>query len=109
MKKTQITRMGALALGIIIASSAFGAPNYEKRFERWDANGDGSLSVEEMETVMVEMAGKQGERKGWSEEETAKRQDAAKARAPKRLEEADKDGDGELSLDEFVGMVSKKN
>ena len=107
MKNTKTTRYGAFALGIIIATSAVAAPNYEKRFERWDANGDGSLTVEEMETVMVEMAGKQAERKGWSEEETAKRQKAAKARAPKRLEAADKDGNGELSLAEFVDMVKK--
>jgi Ca2+-binding EF-hand superfamily protein len=102
------TRITLLALGLTLATAAIAAPNYEKRFQRWDKNGDGTICVEEMEANMVEMAEKQAERKNWSAEETEKRVEGAKSRAPERLADADTDGDGKLSQDEFTAMVTKK-
>lgn len=82
----------AAALGCIApALSAEGekkAPNPEKVFAKKDANGDGSLTLDEFKTGL---------------------KDKALESADRRFKKMDGDGDGKLSLEEFkAGMPAKK-
>lgn len=64
------------------------APDPEKIFARKDADGDGSLTLEEFKTGL---------------------KDKALENAEKRFKKIDTDGNGKVSLDEFkAGMAAKK-
>lgn len=64
------------------------APDPEKIFAKKDANGDGSLTLDEFKTGL---------------------KDKALETADKRFKRLDSDGDGKVTLDEFkAGMKPKK-
>ena len=109
MKKHTIARYTALSIALLIGASAMAAPKQDKRFQRWDQDKDGSISVEELQAGMAQNVENQAEKKGWSDEEVAKRKQGVAKNAPKRLEAADQDGDGKLSPEEFAGMTKKKD
>jgi len=77
-----------LAVPAVAADGDKKAPNPEKVFQKRDANGDGSLSLEEFKAGMPEKA---------------------LTRADARFKKLDANGDGKLSLDEFkAGMKPKE-
>jgi Ca2+-binding EF-hand superfamily protein len=63
--------------------------NTQKYFAKWDADGDGKMSLEEF-TAMTKV---QFEKKG---------KDGYEAEAAKRFEYKDENGDGSLTLEEFA-------
>jgi Ca2+-binding EF-hand superfamily protein len=79
---------GCLAVPAVAADGDKKGPNPEKVFQKKDANGDGSLSLEEFKAGMPEKA---------------------LAKADTRFKRLDANGDGKLSLDEFkAGMKPKE-
>ena len=77
-----------LAVPAVAADGDKKAPNPEKVFQKRDANGDGSLSLEEFKAGMPEKA---------------------LTRADARFKKLDANGDGKLSLDEFkAGMKPRE-
>ena len=77
-----------LAVPVVAADGDKKGPNPEKIFQKKDANGDGSLTLEEFKAGMPEKA---------------------LTRADARFKKLDASGDGKLSLDEFkAGLPPKK-
>lgn len=93
MQRVSILTAGVLATAMVSASlTALAAdkpaPDFDKAFKRKDADGNGSLSLEEFKKGMPEKA---------------------LANADKRFKRIDTNGDGSLSIDEFkAGMQPKK-
>lgn len=63
---------------------------YEAAFKVFDKNGDGSISHDEMKTVMKELGDEMTEQE-----------------IDDLIEEADEDGDGEIDYDEFCKMMTR--
>ena len=107
MKTKQSLRLVALVLSLFAASSVFAAPNKEKAFSRIDADGSGTISAEELEADMVKMINRKAKKEGQDEATVAEKAKGAGKRAANRIRRSDKDGDGELSLEEFSNPPAK--
>ena len=80
--------VGCCVSAAVAADGEKKRPDPEQIFKKRDANGDGSLSLEEFKTGMPEKA---------------------LTRADARFKKLDTSGDGKLSLDEFkAGLPPKK-
>lgn len=90
-----------IAAAVLIAGSLQAAPDRKPAFDRMDTDGNGSLSASELEAGMIKMARDQGERQGLDKSEVEARVNDAGKRATGRLKRQDKDGDGELSYEEW--------
>jgi Ca2+-binding EF-hand superfamily protein len=76
-----------LSTAVVAADKADGKRDPEKMFKKKDADGNGSLSLEEFKTGMPEKA---------------------LPKADARFKKLDTNGDGQLSLDEFKAGMGKK-
>jgi Ca2+-binding EF-hand superfamily protein len=80
--------VGCCVSAAVAADGEKKRPDPEQMFKKRDANGDGSLSLEEFKTGMPEKA---------------------LTKADARFKKLDTSGDGKLSLDEFkAGLPPKK-
>ena len=100
MKNSNIIRLSTLSVSFLIASASLSvaAPDFNKQFDRFDKDGNGSISREEMGKTMTAQAKRQG-----NEQAIAN----ADKRAAGRIKNNDTDGDGALSKDEFMAMAKK--
>jgi len=104
MKIQNRFHLGVLALSFMIAAATHAAPDVDKAFARWDTDGNGTISAEEMQATSITMAQQSGEKKGMSAEQLEEHVAKAEKGAPQRFKKADTDGDGELSKEEFIAM-----
>ncbi len=112
MKNTIITRLAALGLALLVASSVFGAPQASKAFQKIDGDGNGTLSTEEINANSLSMLEANGKKNGWDKAEVEKRSQGVAKRTAARVKKGDKDGDGQLSPEEWQASApgrSKSN
>mmetsp|Transcript_81895 Transcript_81895/g.198441 ORF Transcript_81895/g.198441 Transcript_81895/m.198441 type:complete len:156 (-) Transcript_81895:38-505(-) len=64
---------------------------FKEAFSLFDVNGDGSITTDELGTVMRSLG-----------------QDPSEEELQKMVDEVDEDGDGTIDFDEFLAMMAKK-
>lgn len=109
MKNTIITRLAALGLALLVASSVFGAPQASKAFQKIDADGNGTLSTEEIHANSLSMLEANGKKNGWDKAEVQKRGEGVAKRTATRVKKGDKNGDGQLSPEEWQASAPGKS
>ena len=109
MKTKNLSRRIAFSVTLLAASTAFAAPaGLEKMFQNIDANNDAIVTVAELAAHYTANIKTRAKAKGWSDEVVAKRLENIAKRVADEVKQMDKDGDGKVSLDEFIAGKSKK-
>ena len=109
MKTHYITRLAALGLSLIVAASVFGAPQASKAFQKIDTDQNGTLSDKEINTNSLEMLKANAKKNGWDKAELEKRSSGVAKRTAARIKKGDKNGDGELSPEEWTASAPGGN
>jgi hypothetical protein len=109
MKNTIIIRLAALGLSLLVASSVFGASQASKAFQKIDADGNGTLSAKEIDANSLSMLEANGKKNGWDKAEVAKRGEGVAKRTATRIKKGDKNGDGQLSPEEWEASAPGNN
>ena len=115
LKKTSLLSLIAIAF----ATFAAAAPEEEKAkakdargkgqmFSRADADGNGTISLDEFVNGRVKNASKRFAASGATDEEVAARIDGLKNRLSKSFAMADADENGELTQEEFAAAMQKQ-
>ncbi len=107
MKTYLFPRLLVASLMLAAFAPLQGAPDPGAVFKRIDSDGSGTVSASELETHMVSMTNRQAKNKGWDQAEVQSRIKGASKRAQGRIKRQDKDGDGELSLEEWSAEPAK--
>jgi Ca2+-binding EF-hand superfamily protein len=99
MNQLNIIKLSTLGISLLAASVAMAAPNQEKAFKAMDKDNSGSICIKELTANFEAMAKKSGK------EEALK---TVGKRAEARLKNEDSDGNGSISMQEFVAAADKK-
>ena len=106
MQKLMTSLVAAAMLAAPVCSSfAETSPRVEKAFQKADANGDGSVSLEELIGVRVDGLKTRTEKSG--KEVTPEMLKGMKKRSSELFAEADANGDKKLSIEEFEATLPK--
>lgn len=109
MKTHYITRLAAFGLSLIVAGSVFGAPKPNNAFMKIDTDKNGTLSASEINANSLEMLKANGKKNGWDKAEVEKRSAGVEKRTAARIKKGDKNGDGELSPEEWTASSPAGN
>lgn len=99
MNHRNIVKLSTLGIAVLATSILTAAPDHAKAFKALDKDKSNSICVNELTANLEAMAKKQG------------KEDAVKTagkRAATRLKNEDTDGNGTISMKEFVAAAEKK-
>ena len=109
MKTHYIKRIAAFGLSLIVAASVFGAPQPNQAFKKMDKDGNGRLSAAKITANSLESLQANGKKNGWDKAEIEKRSSGVEKRTAARIKKGDKNGDGELSPEEWAASAPGGN
>jgi Ca2+-binding EF-hand superfamily protein len=108
--KTKICLVSSIVLGFTISVAAVAEPKTKRLLEAFDVNQDGSMTTSEVKQVLTKrFKANDSDGDGFLNfnETVAAYEQAKQERAVKRFNKIDQNGDGAVTLDEFLTTVKK--